>query len=655
MSSVVNKSKNKFVPKAKVRPRPGAAFHSSPSNPALPSPSKPSQPPEEPPAQPAPPPVPEPVVALSQLETRAETPVAELEPPRHQVSVPEIWTKRGNRVPSIRQTSMEASSSSSRSGVPIVHPSSSQGIPRVRAAAPEEVPTAQLSSTEGSLEALGVANTRPNVWLATVLGGTVDTPVFRDSGIDTAQETQGVSQGDVPIVGPEGPSENIDEGESSTTEKGAKTPRKRKARAAKDGIKKRRTTQRRHKAAASGVGGVEEAQGEQGEKGSGQGIAGGTESNVEGDNSDNSLYEDPQKSNEPKKTRRPRKSAAKKASNDPKEPNKPNEKRPGGHHRAPSPEDGEQREITPSIIKMKDLCRDIRIGRKSRRFIELEQLDWTKLASDQKAAKVALEVRQAAGEEAEQETAEERIERLDNERQSLPRAGAPQMRMVNGELVLDQESIQVNSHERNPIDEESMEVVEENTAFRRITSATYSKHKRSERWDTEETGKFYNALSMFGTDFEIISRLFPGRNRQQLRKKYLNEERKDPQRITDALRTRVPTNVAEYSEMAELEIGDPQLVEDELEKIREAHEAEEEAAIGHAAAMERERQENANAAMRAGDDAAAAAADQSKKGRKRKGAKDRGGTSHGGEEILSMSREEYEAERLRELAEAEEL
>lgn len=108
--------------------------------------------------------------------------------------------------------------------------------------------------------------------------------------------------------------------------------------------------------------------------------------------------------------------------------------------------------------------------------------------------------------------------------------------------------------------------------------------------------------------------------------------------------------------MTELEIGDPQLVEDELEKIREAHEAEEEAAIGHAAAMERERQENANAAMRAGDDAvAAAAADQSKKGRKKKGAKDRGGASHGGEEILSMSREEYEAEWLRELAEAEEL
>ncbi|CUS14021.1 unnamed protein product [Tuber aestivum] len=649
MSSVVNKSKNKFVPKAKVRPRRGATVHSGPSNLALPSPRKPSQPPEELPGPSTPPPVPEPVEPSLQPETGRETPVTELERPRRQVLVPAIRTGSRNGIPSIRQTSAEDPSSPSRSGIPIVHSSLSRGIPRVRAVAPEEAPTIQLSSAERSAEALRVVDTRPNVWLATVMGGTVEMPVFRDSEIGTAQETGEVGQGDV-LVNPEESSENIDGGESSTIGKAAKSPRKRKARAAKDGLlKKRRTTRGRHKPVESGI----PAQEQQGEQGGEKGVAGGTGVNVEGYNSDKNPYEDPPKSSKPKKTRRPRKPAARKTPNEPKEPDNSNEKRPSGRYRAPSPEDGEQREITPSVIKMKDLCRDIRIGRKSKRFIELEQMDYTKPANDQKAAMAALEVRQTADEEGEQEAAEEGIERLANERQSLPRAGAPQMRMVNGELVLDQESIQVNSHERNPVDQESMEVVEENMAFRRITSATYSKHKRSERWDTEETGKFYNALSMFGTDFEIISKLFPGRNRQQLRKKYLNEERKDPQRITDALRTRVPTNVAEYSEMAELEIGDPQLVEDELERIREAHEAEEEAAIGHAAAMERERQENANAAMRAGDDAAAAAADQSKKGRKRKGPKDRGGTNHGGEEILTMSREEYEAEILRELAEAE--
>lgn len=106
--------------------------------------------------------------------------------------------------------------------------------------------------------------------------------------------------------------------------------------------------------------------------------------------------------------------------------------------------------------------------------------------------------------------------------------------------------------------------------------------------------------------------------------------------------------------MADVEIGDPQVINDELEKIRERHEAEEQAAVGHAAEMERERQENANAAMRAGDNATALA-DQSKKGRKKKGAKDRSTAAQGVEEVLSMSREEYEAERLRELAEADEV
>ncbi|RPA93625.1 hypothetical protein L873DRAFT_1777451 [Choiromyces venosus 120613-1] len=652
MSSVVNKSKNKFVPKAKVRPRPGAAAHSSPSNPTPPSPNKPSQSLEEPLAPPAPQTVPE-LVVPPQPETRDETPVAEHELPRRQVSVPVIRTKSGNGIPAIRQTNTDASISPSRSGIPVVQSSSSsRGIPKVRSAA-SSAPTIQVSSTEGSPEASRTGNTRSNSWLATVLGGTVDIPIFRDSGIASTQETQEANQEDGPIAEPEGSSENIDGGESSTIEKTAKAPRKRKTKAAKDGSpKKRRATRGRRKAAVNDNDEVQvqETQEVREEQNGEQEVAVGTEVNAEGVVSDSSSYEDPQQSNKPKKTRRPRRPVAKKP------PKEPGEKRTGGRRRAPSPEDGERREITPSVMKMKDLCRDIRIGRKSKRFAELEQMDLTKLANDQNGAKAALEAEPTAGEEVEQETAEERIERLNNESQSLSRTGAPQMRMVNGELVLDQESIHVNSHELDPIHEESMEVVEENMAFRRITSATYSKHKRSERWDAEETGKFFNALSMFGTDFEIVSKLFAGRNRQQLRKKFLNEERKDPQRITDALRTRVPINVAEYSEMTELEIGDPQLVEDELEKIREAHEAEEVAAIGHAAEMERERQENANAAMRAGDDAAAAAAaDQNKKGRKKKGTKDRGGASHGGEEILSMSREEYEAERLRELAEAEEL
>lgn len=98
--------------------------------------------------------------------------------------------------------------------------------------------------------------------------------------------------------------------------------------------------------------------------------------------------------------------------------------------------------------------------------------------------------------------------------------------------------------------------------------------------------------------------------------------------------------------------AEPQELEDELQKLRDAHEADELAAAGHAVAMEKERQEVANALMHEGDNATAV--EQGKKTRKKKGTKEKAGAGQE-EEVLTMTREEYEAERARELAEAEEV
>lgn len=91
--------------------------------------------------------------------------------------------------------------------------------------------------------------------------------------------------------------------------------------------------------------------------------------------------------------------------------------KPRGRRRAESPEDGETQEIAVNVVKMKDLCRDIRIGKKSKRFFELQQMDSTKLAKEQEE-NVEKERRIAAGEAegGEHETTEERLERLANER-----------------------------------------------------------------------------------------------------------------------------------------------------------------------------------------------------------------------------------------------
>lgn len=112
-------------------------------------------------------------------------------------------------------------------------------------------------------------------------------------------------------------------------------------------------------------------------------------------------------------------------------------------------------------------------------------------------------------------------------------------------------------------------------------------------------------------------------------------------------------DINQYSTLTSQEFQDPQELEDELQKLRDEHEASETAAASHIVEAERERQEAANAAMIAGDSGGigvGAGEAHGKKGRKKKGARAGGA----GEEEVLMSREEYEAMRAREAAEAEE-
>src|SRR5215217_8408357 len=97
---------------------------------------------------------------------------------------------------------------------------------------------------------------------------------------------------------------------------------------------------------------------------------------------------------------------------------------------------------------------------------------------------------------------------------------APQMRLVNGQLVLDETSLQIDRRERDVFDQGPLELVEESNLTRRVNSATWGRRERVERWDVAETERFYEALSMFGTDFELISKMFVGRSRRQLKNKF---------------------------------------------------------------------------------------------------------------------------------------
>ncbi|OAG29311.1 hypothetical protein NEDG_01384 [Nematocida displodere] len=73
----------------------------------------------------------------------------------------------------------------------------------------------------------------------------------------------------------------------------------------------------------------------------------------------------------------------------------------------------------------------------------------------------------------------------------------------------------------------------------RVTSFSYGKapSKRS-RWSKEETLLFYKTLSLCGTDFTMIEKIFTDRDRKQLKNKFSKEEKEHPERVNSALESK---------------------------------------------------------------------------------------------------------------------
>ncbi|KAF8453787.1 hypothetical protein BGX38DRAFT_1061877, partial [Terfezia claveryi] len=253
-----------------------------------------------------------------------------------------------------------------------------------------------------------------------------------------------------------------------------------------------------------------------------------------------------------------------------------------GRKREATPPNAESIQIAPGVVKMGDLCRDMKIGRKSKRFTELEQLNWTEVVRKQRAKKAAMEAAKAAGEDIPpQESMEERLGRIAQGNEAVrppPQRHAMQVRVVNGQIVLDEETLQVDRREL--VQEDGpREIVEESSLTRRVNAGTWGKREKPERWDEASTDRFYEGLGMFGTDFELISGLFPDRSRRQIKNKFTAEERRNPTRVTTALKNRVEVDIEEYSRVTNTEYGDARELDRELEEMRAQHEEEERAAV----------------------------------------------------------------------------
>jgi len=121
------------------------------------------------------------------------------------------------------------------------------------------------------------------------------------------------------------------------------------------------------------------------------------------------------------------------------------------------------------------------------------------------------------------------------------RVAAPQFELIDGKLVLKESSLELDAPAPEELD---LPVLFETGT--RVTSASFAKRDRADRWSLEDTKRFYRALSQYGTDFTFIAQHFPGRTRSQIKSKYKREERLRPALVDFALKCKTPIDMEEF-------------------------------------------------------------------------------------------------------------
>lgn len=132
----------------------------------------------------------------------------------------------------------------------------------------------------------------------------------------------------------------------------------------------------------------------------------------------------------------------------------------------------------------------------------------------------------------------------------------PKVKMgPGGQLVLDESSMIINR--KNAIKEQEA-IIEDNEDI--ISRTNYDSFRRrpsntsQTKWSLDDTRKFYQALTILGTDFSMMeSLLFSGlRSRTELHKKFKREERVNKIKVDIALSNRISLNSEELEDLKEI-------------------------------------------------------------------------------------------------------
>ena len=129
----------------------------------------------------------------------------------------------------------------------------------------------------------------------------------------------------------------------------------------------------------------------------------------------------------------------------------------------------------------------------------------------------------------------------------------PKVKMgPDGKLVLDESSTIINRN--NPIKSQDAIIEDDEDIISRTTYNSFRRKPSTSKWSNEDTQKFYNALTIFGTDFSMMeSFLFSGhRSRTELHKKFKREERANKNKIDLALSNRITLSSEELQELRDV-------------------------------------------------------------------------------------------------------
>lgn len=237
--------------------------------------------------------------------------------------------------------------------------------------------------------------------------------------------------------------------------------------------------------------------------------------------------------------------------------------------------DHENHQIDPVTLSMYELSHDTKHGKTSEREKKMAQIDWREVARKRREEADAImngelqpeqegqiAVQSTEGQDGIASTdanghdpqgdADNDNEQPTTQPEPITRASGAgvRFRIVGGQLVEDEASLTIDRAARvaqaaadtgEPVEEEN----DLTTRFNRTTYINARKRDPTERvplwrsksdaWTEEETDRFYDALTMFGTDFFIISKMFMPRTRKQIKLKFVREERLEPDRVNAAL------------------------------------------------------------------------------------------------------------------------